>query len=107
LVALFIAASFAILLQPHLQSLRQLGVESTVDNLLRSTVYPRVVIAVNYFQDGFIRRGLPGTLTGGSSLDPRLRLVLFVVCRQPSWRFPSAFWWCASCAHFRFVSLCI
>lgn len=79
LVALFVGAAFAILLQPHVASLSQFGVQATLDHLYGSTVYPRVVIAVNYFEDGFIRRGLPGTLLSGLDADPRLQVFSFIV----------------------------
>lgn len=68
----FAAIALGLLAQPYLGALRTWGLARTWDGIYGSTMYSRVVVSVDYFTDGFIRRGLSGTLAAlVSGHDPK------------------------------------
>jgi hypothetical protein len=78
LMIFLLTASLHFLL-PHIGSVRRWGGKATWDSIYENTMYSRVVIFGNYFDDGFIRRGLGGTLAVALSGNSRLGIFLFVL----------------------------
>lgn len=79
LAGLFIISALAILAMPHLRSVRGSGLAQALRQLYTDSLYQRVAIFANYIEDGFIRRGLSGTIPAVLSPDPELRALWFVL----------------------------
>ena len=78
LPGLFAALATAVFVRPYaIQALRH-GIGGTLHKLAASQVYSRTVIASNYFDDGFVRRGLGGTLAVLLSDDWNRSIWLFI-----------------------------
>jgi hypothetical protein len=79
-------ASFAVLTivvvgiiaAPHVTQLCRDGLEATLAQLYDAALYSRVVIRVDYFHDGFVRRGLSGTLLALMPVSPQRQIFWFV-----------------------------
>ena len=79
-------ASFAVLTivvagifaAPHVTQLRRDGLEATLAQLYDGALYNRVVLGVDYFHDGFVRRGLSGTLLALLPVSPQFQIFWFV-----------------------------
>ena len=79
-------ASFAVLMiavagifaAPHVTQLRRDGFEATLAQLYDGALYSRVVLGVDYFHDGFVRRGLSGTLLALLPVSPQRQIFWFV-----------------------------
>jgi hypothetical protein len=67
--AVFVLAVVALFVQPYADNLNRWGPELVWRSLYKTTMYSRVVIFVNYFDDGFVRRGLGGTIAALISRD--------------------------------------
>ena len=73
--AVFVLLVVALFVQPHAADLYRWGPKLTWRALYETTMYSRVVIFVNYFDDGFIRRGLAGTLAALISRKSELGIL--------------------------------
>ncbi len=76
-VGFLIAAAF-ILIAPQLNLVSQLGPQDAAKRFYDETLYSRIVVFGNYFQHGFIRRGLGGTLTYVVSGGPVFKLFFYL-----------------------------
>jgi hypothetical protein len=76
--AVLTIAVAAIIAAPHVTQLRHDGLEATLAQLYDGALYSRVVIQVDYFHDGFVRRGLSGTLLALLPLSPQRQIFWFV-----------------------------
>jgi hypothetical protein len=71
LFAVLTIAAAAIVAAPHVMQLRRDGFEATLAQLYDGAWYSRVVVRVDYFHDGFVRRGLSGTLLALLPVSPQ------------------------------------
>lgn len=73
----FLLAAFLLLAAPYLNLIGRFGFWDVARNFFDDALYSRVVIFGNYFQHGFVRRGLGGTLSHLASEQPVVRLLFF------------------------------
>jgi len=78
LFAVLTIAAAAIFAAPHVVQLRRDGFEATMAQLYDDALYSRVVIRVDYFHDGLVRRGLSGTLLALLPVSPQRQVFWFV-----------------------------
>jgi hypothetical protein len=76
--ALFVAVALFVFARPNLMMVLRFGVRKTLVHIADVEIYSRTVIASNYFHDGFIRRGLGGTIAMILSRDWDRSIWLFI-----------------------------
>ena len=82
LTCLVTIAAAAIVATPHVVQLRRDGFEAMLAQLHDCAVYSRVVIRVDYFHDGFVRRGLSGTLLALLPVSPQRQVFSSRCCSR-------------------------
>jgi hypothetical protein len=78
LPALFAALATAAFIRPHAIRAIHRGIDGTLRHIADVEIYSRTVIASNYFNDGFVRRGLGGTIAVLLSDDWDRSIWLFI-----------------------------
>lgn len=76
--ALFAAFATAVFIRPYAVRAIHHGIGKTLRYIADAEIYSRTVIASNYFNDGFVRRGLGGTIAVLLSRDWDRSIWLFI-----------------------------
>lgn len=74
----FLAIAVSLLVRPYLNLIFLTGIRNTLHHIANFEVYNRTVLASNYFNDGFVRRGLGGTIATLLSSDWNTSIILFI-----------------------------
>jgi len=75
----FLGVAVALLVRPYLRIFLQRGVQGTLRHIADAEIYSRTVLAANYYNDGFVRRGLGGTIASTLSSDWNESTILFII----------------------------
>jgi hypothetical protein len=75
----FLGVAIGLLVRPYLPIFLQRGVQGALHHIADAEIYSRTVLAANYYNDGFVRRGLGGTIASALSSDWNKSIILFII----------------------------
>jgi hypothetical protein len=74
----FLGVTLCLLVRPYIDVIRSHGLRGALSYIADAEIYSRTVLAANFYSDGFVRRGLGGTIAKALSGNWNNSIILFI-----------------------------